>query len=75
MNDSFILSRNIDDIMNKIQEKIINRVKFVGLSRSDILKLHYQSYFWVLNYNFIPIFCLAKIQGLVDSFYSKKENI
>lgn len=57
INDSFILSRNIDDIMNKIQEKIINGVKFIGLSRSDIIKQHYQSYFWVLNYNLIPFFC------------------
>ena len=57
MNDSFIFSRNIDDIMNKIQQKINNKVKFIGLSRSDICKQHYQSYFWVLNYNLIPILC------------------
>ena len=55
MNDSFILSRNIDDIMDKIQEKINNKFKFIGLSRCDLHKKHYQSYFWVLNYNLIPI--------------------
>lgn len=57
MNDSFIFSRNIDDIMNKIQEKINNNVTFIGLSRSYEQKEHYQSYFWVLNYNLIPILC------------------
>jgi len=57
MNDSFIFSRNINDIINNIQEKINNNVKFIGLSRSYEQKEHYQSYFWVINYNLIPILC------------------
>lgn len=57
MNDSFIFSRNIDDIMNNIQEKINNKTEFIGLSRCDVPKQHYQSYFWILNYNLVPILC------------------
>ncbi|MDA9072502.1 hypothetical protein N9K75_01360 [bacterium] len=67
MNDSFIISRNIDDIINKIQEKINNEVKFIGLSRCDMIKQHYQSYFWVLNYNLIPIFCDLLTKDRLDT--------
>ena len=67
MNDSFILSRNIDDIINKIQEKINNKVKFIGLSRADIHKQHYQSYFWVLNYNLIQSFCDLMTEERLDT--------
>lgn len=57
MNDSFIFSRNIDDIMKNIRDKINDKTEFIGLSRSDEHKQHYQSYFWVLNYNLVPILC------------------
>lgn len=57
MNDSFIFIRNIKDIINNIQKKINNNVKFIGLSRCDLPKQHYQSYFWVLNNSLITELC------------------
>ena len=57
MNDSFILCRDINDIMESIQEKINKDVQFIGLSRACHPRVHYQSYFWVLNYNLVPILC------------------
>lgn len=67
MNDSFIFSRKIDDIMNKIKERINNKVKFIGLSRSNVYKQHFQSYFWVLNYNLIPILCDLMTEDRLDT--------
>lgn len=68
INDSFIFSKNIDDIMNNIQQKINNKTEFIGLSRCDEHKQHYQSYFWILNYNLVPILCdLLTTDRLDDS--------
>ena len=74
MNDSFIFSRNIHDIMNNIKEKINNKFMFVGLSRCDVHKQHYQSYFWVLNYNLIPILYDILTEDRLDSSMGS-ENI
>lgn len=57
MNDSFIFSRNIDDIMCNIQKKIKDDVKFIGLCKSNINREHYQSYFWILNYELVSNLC------------------
>ena len=72
MNDSFILTRNIDDIINNIQKKISNNVKFIGLTRSDEIVKHYQSFFWVLNYNLIQILCDLLTPNRLDT--SKGSN-
>jgi hypothetical protein len=67
MNDSFIFSRNIGDIIDKINEKINNNVKFIGLNRSYECKEHYQSFFWILNYNLIPILCNLLTNDRLDA--------
>lgn len=56
MNDSFIFSRDISDIMNSIKVKRKNNM-FIGLSKCDLYKIHYQSYFWVLDYQLSSIMC------------------
>ena len=58
MNNSFIFIRNISDILNTILLKINMGYEFIGMSESNIIKPHYQSWFWVLNNNLIKEFIL-----------------
>jgi hypothetical protein len=51
MNDSFFITRNIPDVLNKIDKKMKKGEKFIGFMESSEVKTHFQSWFWIIHEN------------------------